>query len=348
LLPRLPRLIDYDLPHDVNNILIVRLGAMGDIIHALPAVTAMKQGFPGAQITWVVEPRWAPLLAPHKASKDKSGKSLVDRIVLFHRHRPATWHQTRRELRERHFDLAVDFQGLVKSALVAHFARPERIAGFAPGVVRERIASWFYSTCVNTAAIHVVDQALDLAAGAAGVQAGALASAQMPAYSFSLPPGAPEGVLPDQPFALACPSAGWTSKQWPLEHYEILARMLRDRLGMPLVLNGAPGTLAELGWAVRHESGIPGLIDATRRAALVIGVDSGPLHLAAALNKSGVAIFGPTDPARNGPRGGDFHVFRAEGVSTTHRRGEAIDPSMRAIAPDQVFAALAARVGCHA
>ena len=97
-----------------------------------------------------------------------------------------------------------------------------------------------------------------------------------------------------------------------------------------------------------HESGIPGLIDATRRAALVIGVDSGPLHLAAALNKSGAAVFGPTDPVRNGPYGGDFEVFRVSGARTTHRRGTSIDPSMRAITPEQVFAALATRVSCHA
>ena len=124
--------------------------------------------------------------------------------------------------------------------------------------------------------------------------------------------------------------------------------MLRERLNMPMVLNGPPGFMQPVAWAVRHESGVSGLIDATRRAALVIGVDSGPLHLAAALQKSGAAIFGPTDPARNGPRGGDFQVFRADGVKTTHRRGDAIDSSMRAIAPEQIFAALAARMNCHA
>jgi heptosyltransferase-1 len=233
--------------------------------------------------------------------------------------------------------------------LVAYFADPERIFGFGPGVVRERSASWFYSTCVATSATHVVDQVLDLAAGATGTRADA--GVQNALQAFPLPSGAPEGALPEQPFVLACPFAGWTSKQWPLENYEALSRMIRERLGMPLVLNGAPGGLGEIpndGWAVRHESGIPGLIDATRRAAFVVGVDSGPLHLAAALNKSGVAIFGPTDPARNGPRGGDFKIFRAEGVATTHRRGDAIDPSMLAITPEQVFAALAARVGCHA
>jgi heptosyltransferase-1 len=306
---------------------------MGDIIHALPGAAFLKQSFPGAHISWVVEPRWAPLLTDN---------GLVDRVVLFHRNEPGTWNRTRQELRDVRYDLAVDFQGLIKSALVAHFAEPERIVGFGPARIRERPAGWFYSTRVDTSAVHVVDQALDLAAAAAGV--GAVRAAQV----FPLPSGAQEGTLPEMPFVLACPLAGWTSKQWPLEYYETLAGMIRTRLHMPMVLNGAPGSLPDVSWALRHESGIAGLIDATRRAALVIGVDSGPLHLAAALGKSGIAVFGPTDPARNGPRGGDFEVFRTGAVTTTHRRGDAIDPSMRAITPDQVFAAVAARVGCHA
>jgi heptosyltransferase-1 len=318
------------LPRDVNNILIVRLGAMGDIIHALPAAAALRASYAAAHMTWVTGANWIPLL---------EGSGIVDRIVPFHRNEPGTWLETRRELRQRSYDLAVDFQGLIKSALVAHFAGPERIVGYDAATVRERPASWFYSTCVGTNSAHVVDQALDLAVGA---------GAEKPtAITFPLPAGTPEGLLPDRPFALACPLAGWTSKQWPLEHYEKLAGMLHARMNMPLVINGAPGSLPDVDWAVRHESGIAGLIDATRKAALVIGVDSGPLHLAAALNKSGAAIFGPTDPARNGPRGGDFQVFRAEGVITTHRRGDTIDPSMREIVPERVFAALAARVGCH-
>ena len=326
-------MIDYSLPRDVNNILIVRLGAMGDIVHALPGAAFLKQSFPSAHISWVVEPKWASLV---------TGNGLVDRVVLFHRNQPGTWNRTRQELRDVRYDLAVDFQGLIKSALVAHFAAPERIVGFGPGRVRERPAGWFYSTRVDTTALHVVDQALDLAAAAAGT------SAVRSAQAFPLPAGTPEGTLPDGPFVLACPLAGWTSKQWPIEYYETLAGMIRARLHMPMVLNGAPDSLPKASWAERHQSGIAGLIDATRRAALVIGVDSGPLHLAAALGKSGVAVFGPTDPARNGPRGGDFEVFRASGIVTTHRRGDAIDPSMRAITPEQVFAALAARVGCHA
>lgn len=301
---------------------------MGDIIHALPGAASLKHSFPEARVTWVVEPRWVPLL---------DGNGFVDRIVVFRRDDPLSWRRTKDELRAGHYDLAVDFQGLTKSALIAHLARPERIAGFGSRVVRERPAGLFYSTRVQSSAVHVVDQALDLAAGAGATNL---------VRVFPLPQGVPEGRLPDVPFTLASPLAGWASKQWPLEYYERLAAMLRQKLGLPLVLNGPPGTVSAVPGTLPHESGIPGLIDATRRAALVIGVDSGPLHLAAALNKSGVAIFGPTDPVRNGPYGGDFQVFRTPGAHTTHRRGTAIDPSMRAITPEQIFAALASRVNC--
>jgi heptosyltransferase-1 len=303
---------------------------MGDIIHSLPGAASLKHSFPEARITWVVQPQWVPLL---------EGNGFVDRIVVFSRKDPGSWKRTRDELRSERYDLAVDFQGLLKSALIAHLARPERIAGFGRGVVRERPAGLFYSARVASKSVHVVDQALDLAAGA---------GASNLVRAFPLPPGKPEGRLPDGPFALASPLAGWGSKQWPLEYYQKLGALLRQKLGMPLVLNGAPGSVPAVEGTLVHESGISGLIDATRRAALVVGVDSGPLHLAAALNKSGAAIFGPTDPLRNGPYGGDFEVFRTPGVRTTHRRNAEIDPSMRSIDPERVFAALEARVGCPA
>jgi heptosyltransferase I len=303
---------------------------MGDIIHSLPGAASLRHSFPGARVTWVVEPQWIPLL---------EGNGFVDRLVVFRRDRPGSWGRTKAELREEHYDLAVDFQGLTKSALIAHLARPEKIVGFGSGVVRERPAGLFYSTRVPSKSVHVVDQALDLAAGAGATNL---------VRVFPLPAGKAEGRFPDTPFALASPLAGWTSKQWPLEYYERLGGMLREKFGMPLVLNGAPGTVPAVKGTLVHESGVAGLIDATRRATVVIGVDSGPLHLAAALNKSGVAIYGPTDPVRNGPYGGDFEVFRIAAAETTHRRGTTIAASMRAIQPEQVFTALAARVNAHA
>ena len=314
----------------MKNILILRLGAMGDIIHSLPGAASFKHSFPDSEITWVVEPKWAPLL---------KGNGFVDRLVLFRRDEPGSWRNTLAELRARRYDLAIDFQGLFKSALIAHLARPERLAGFGPGVVRERPAGLFYSARIPSAAVHVVDQGLDLAAGA---------GAQHLIRSFPLPKGHAEGRLPEGPFALASPLAGWRSKQWPIEYYERTATLLRQKLGLPLVLNGVPGALPDIAVTLRHESGIAGLIHATRRASVVIGVDSGPLHLAAALAKCGVAIYGPTDPARNGPYGGDFQVFRMPGVRTTHKRGTSVDSSMRAITPEQIFPAIEARLGCHA
>jgi len=318
------------LREETKNILIVRLGAMGDIIHSLPGAASLKYSFPAARVSWVVSPQFAPLL---------EGNGFVDRLIIFRRNEPGSWKRTKDELRAEHYDLAVDFQGLTKSAVIAHLARPERLAGFGATALRERPAGLFYSTRVKSGAIHVVDQALDLAAGA---------GAKHLVRAFPLPPGKPEGTLPEGPFVLASPLAGWTAKQWPLEYYERLAAMVRQQLGMVLVLNGVPGTVPSVPGTLKHESGILGLIDATRRAALVVGVDSGPLHLAAALNKAGAAIFGPTDPVRNGPYGGDFQVFRMPGARRTHRRGTVIDASMRAISPEQVFPALAARIGCHA
>jgi heptosyltransferase-1 len=301
---------------EIGNILVIRLGAMGDIVHALPAVATLKHNYPGWQLTWAVEPRWAPLL---------EGNPFIDRLVFIQRDSFRSFRESWRDLRGDRYDFAVDFQGLLKSALTATFARPRRIYGFHQSQIRERAAGLFYSDKTVSHAAHVVDRNLDLAAAA-----GAAAALKR----FWLPAGAPEGELPKGDFVLASPFAGWQSKQWPVAHYLVLAARVRDELGMTLVLNGPRGS------GLAHISGLPGLIDATRRAAAVIGVDSGPLHIAAALGKPGVAIFGPTDPARNGPYGDSLKVLRAPSAETTYKRGVSIDPAMRAISPETVFEVL--------
>jgi len=307
-------------------ILVVRLGAMGDIVHALPAVRALKLGHRDTPLTWVVEPKWAPLLEQNP---------FVDRVLLLRRDSLRGLLATRRALVESSYRMAVDFQGLLKSALVAVAARPGRIYGFDASQVRERAAALFYRRRVSSSAVHVVDRNLDLAAAAGGDCTGPPV--------FPLPPGCPEGDLPDGEFVLASPLAGWASKQWPLAHYRALAARLADELAIPLVLNGPPGArFGEIAPAVAHYSALPGLIHATRRAAAVLGVDSGPLHLAAALSKPGVAIFGPTDPARNGPYGHSLQVLRSAAAVTTYKRGASIDESMQNISPGEVFDTLRA------
>jgi heptosyltransferase-1 len=153
-----------------------------------------------------------------------------------------------------------------------------------------------------------------------------------------LPAGSVEGDLPETEFVLASPLAGWRGKQWPMDSYEALGERLQTELGMPLVLNLPSGSSAR----GAYNSTVAGLIHATRCAAAVVGVDSGPMHLAAAVGKPGVAIFGPTDPARNGPYGDSIRVLRDAAASTTYKRSDEIDESMRRITPDHVFEELRA------
>lgn len=208
---------------------------MGDIVHALPAVATLHRGFPGSQITWVVESRWAPLL---------EGNPFVDRVVLFDRRTAAGLRRAWRELRAQRLDFAVDFQGLIKSALVASAARTDRIFGLNRWAAREPLASVFYSNPVASHAAHRVDRNLELAAAAGAPEA---------VHASPLPPGRAEGSLPDT-FVLASPLSGWRSKQWPLDFYARLAARLRREAGLPLVLNGPPAEREALGggWRTRY------------------------------------------------------------------------------------------------
>jgi len=301
-------------------ILVLRLGALGDVVAALPAVASLKHSIPHSKITWVIEPRWRPLL---------EGNPYIDSVMCLERRTFSGLRKAWRDLRAARFDLAVDFQGLIKSALVAAIARPERIFGFSAAYARESPASWFYSTKVQIRSYHAVERNLDLAAAA---------GASSILRTFPLPAGVPEGHLPESDFVLASPLAGWGAKQWPMENYTKLAASLQRECGLKLVLNAAEPIRVE--GTESHVSGLSGLIHATRRAVAVIGLDSGPMHLAAALGKPGVAIYGPTDPARHGPYGGTFTVLRSPSAVTTYRRSSDPDRSMRAITPDQVFTAL--------
>ena len=232
-------------------ILVVRLGAMGDIIHSLPAAASLKHSFPGSHLTWLVEPQWAALL---------EGNPFVDRVVLLRRRSLAGLFESWRTLRSSAYSFAVDFQGLLKSALAAASARPERIFGFHQSQLREPLAALFYSGKILSRATHVVEKNLDLAAGAGA--SGLL-------HTFPLPPGQPEGDLPNGDFVLASPLAGWRSKQWPIEHYQALAARLLRELGVPLVLNLPPHALPpqavfaganEGNAALLQASSLPGLI----------------------------------------------------------------------------------------
>lgn len=312
-------------------ILIVRLGAMGDVIHALPAAATLKQNFPASRIAWAIEPKWSALL-------DRN--PYIDRVLTIDRRSWTGIRTAARALTGARFDLAVDLQGLIKSAVVTRLSRAPRRVGFHRSQAREPLAARFYTVEKHTASAHIVDRYLELAQAA---------GAERLFREFPIPPGAPEGELPPGRFVLACPLAGWVSKQWPLEYYETLARLLQAD-GATLVVNGPPGaraTLERIQGAHVHLSGINGLIDATRRASAVVGADSGPLHLAAALAKPGVALFGPTDPTRNGPYCATMTVLRDPHAVTTYQRGATIGAGMRSITPAMVWDALRIRMEFH-
>jgi heptosyltransferase-1 len=307
-------------------ILVIRLSAMGDIIHTLPAVTTLKKSFPDRRIAWLVAPRWAPLL---------EGNPYINEIVLLDRRNLPQAVETLRRVRALNAELAFDFQGLFQSALAGRLARPKALFGFARTVAREPLASALYTHSIPVKGPHRVQRAVQLAqaAGAGNVD-----------FCAWLPSGAPEGELPVAPFVLANAFAGWSGKEWPLESFGMLGSLL-NREGLKLVLNVTAQQsekLKALSNVVVHVSGLQGLLYATRRASAVVGLDSGPLHVAAALNKPGVGLYGPTDPALTGPFGGSMMVLRADDVETTYKRHGEIHHSMREISPQQVLEALLA------
>ena len=312
-------------------ILVVRLGAMGDVLHALPAVASLKQSFPSHRVQWAVAPKWIPLL---------EGNPSIDVVVPVSRQGISNLSGSWQRLRLIRPELAIDFQGLIQSAVVGRLSRPGILFGFAKDAVRERPAAFLYTRRVSPSGAHVVEKNLELAQAAGATQR---------THETWIPPGIEEGTLPPGGFVLTNPFAGWMGKQWPLENYGELGARLRSE-GLELVAN-VPAQRAEELTALpnvrAHVSSLSGLIWATRKASAIVGLDSGPLHLAAALRKPGVGLFGPTDPARNGPYGGTISVVRAPDSVTTYKRSDEIHPSMRAITVDEVLEALLHSMARH-
>jgi heptosyltransferase-1 len=350
----------------LERLLIVRLGSMGDIIHALPAATLLRRAFPPATLGWMIEERWAALLcAPGTsyAGPRSAGRPLVDAVHVLNtlgwRSAPfsgRTWKDVAgawRELRASQYELTVDFQGAVRTALMARWTGAEACIGLERP--REHAASLFYTHTLETQGRHVIEQNVALAAAIAGVPA------EVPAVEFPVDPLAEEscerrlrlhGV---RQFAILNPGAGWEGKQWPPERYGEVARGVAG-MGLRCLLNFGPGeeelartaAAASAGAAEAVPSSVSELIAFSRRAQLFIGGDTGPMHLAAALGVPVVALFGPTSPARNGPYGTRSIVLRSALSSSTESAERAAarssrkrpDPGLLAITSQEVLAAV--------
>jgi len=359
-------------------LLILRLGSMGDVIHALPAVTVLRTRWPGVEIGWAIEERWAELLcAPRRGASVGEGyadaygrspeKPLVDRVHLVntrtwrsHLFSGETWRYMRatmQELRQRHYEVALDFQGAWKSAAVGLVSgAPMRIGFQNP---RENAASVLYTRRIARRGAHVVEQNLSLISALTGLEGGdrnqenALRE-PLPVPELPREPGherwAEEELgrrgLGEQDFAMLNPGAGWGAKCWPPERYAELAQGLRD-MGMPSLINFGPGEepvvraveAAARGTARAFQYSISELVALMRRARIFVGGDTGPMHLAAALGVPVVGIFGPTDPARNGPYGTRAVVLRSPESVTNHSRRAPTDGTMLSITPSMVLKA---------
>lgn len=338
-----------------RRVLIVRVGAMGDVLHAMPAVAALRQRKPEWTIGWVVEPRWLPLLQAARMGSEPE-RPVVDEIYLAATREwkkrpvaPETLRKIaalRRELREGRFDLCVDMQGSIRSAVIGKMAAAQEFAG--PMEPREGPARWLYGRSVPVRAAHVIEQGCELLGGAAGV---ALEPAAM---GFFVPEDVEREcdamlrrLLPGgERFALAAPTAGWGAKQWPAERFGAVAAEL-GRRGYRTLVN-ATGEDDPVALRVARTSGgcavaapvdLPHLIALTRRAGVVIAGDTGPLHLAAAMGRPVVALFGPTDPARNGPYGTRARVLRHGGERRDHRRLAEPEAGLLAITVEEVVRA---------
>jgi heptosyltransferase-1 len=328
--------------HGFDRILIVRLSAMGDIIHTLPAAVALREAFPHATLGWLIEERWAELLCtlryPRSGPRSPQ-RPLVDRVhavnlagwrrALFSFHTLQQMTAGLSELRGIHYDAVIDFQGAVRSGLLARWSGAPVVYGDAQP--RENAASMFYTRNVllRGNGTHVVQHALALAREA--VPDAVTATTAAAPVELPVDPDADikiAGLIASaRDFVILNPGAGWGAKMWPAERYAQVAKELAKN-GLSSLINYGPGE-EDLAAAVEAASGgaarriscsVSELIALTRRARLLIGGDTGPMHLAAALKIPVVAIFGPTNPARNGPFSTQSIVLRSASSLTDHTR----------------------------
>lgn len=271
-------------------ILVLRLSALGDVIHTVPAVALLK---PVADVAWVVEAPYAELV------EIVSGVAAIPvRLKRWSRAPISSWSEARSTLRRmRGFDVAVDFQGLIKSAGLAWLSRAPMRAGFDRSALREKQAGWFMNRHVPVdQSRHVVDWNRQLAEALTGN----VRPAEERWRDF---PADPEGKVAAYAGRIVLlPGAGRADKRWPVERFREIVARYRGRT----IVAWGPGErdLAEaIGGDVAPQTNLRELAALLGRAGVVVGGDTGPLHLAAALGTRVVGLYGPTDPRRNGPYG---------------------------------------------
>lgn len=323
-----------------SRILIVRLGALGDLVHTLPVVPALLAAMPTVEIHWLVDARYAALTALVEG---------VDRWIV--------WEAPRIRgdrgllavtsfLRAQRYDAAFDLQGLMKSAVLARCSGATRVIGFPSAHLREKAASWFYSEQPDIGRVsHVIDRQLGLLCAVGLSHAPRL----FPLRIESTPAADSVTQLAEgRPFALLIPGAGWPNKEWGPDRFGALASAMASRWGWAPIVTWGPHEQALAEEVVHASNGSARLAPPTnvadlaalaRAATVVVGGDTGPVHLSEAAGGRVVCVLGPTDPARNGPAlPGSGFVSRFEGCECRYARScRRANPCIATISVEEVL-----------
>lgn len=326
--------------------LIVRLGSLGDVIHGVPVVGALRQRFPDASIEWAVDRRYVELLALVRG---------LDRtIAVDTRGALSRLAATIADLRRGDYACAFDLQGLLKSAVLARLAGARKTVGFTRAHLRERAAALFYSDAIEPRGAHVIEKNLSLLA---------VVGIERPAVSFPIDvprTTASDAVTTRFPdgYAVVNPGAAWPNKRWPPERFGAVAQALRERIAVPSIVLWGPGE-ERLATAVVDASRgaaqlsppttIVDLFAIARGARLIVSGDTGPLHVAAAVGTPVVALFGPTRAERNGPWSpDDVSISRTHMCACIYeRRCRRQVPCIDDISVADVVRAIEQRVSAH-
>jgi ADP-heptose:LPS heptosyltransferase len=330
--------------------LLLRLSAIGDIVHALPMLSALHRH--GWQAAWLAEPPGRALLDGHPYLWHLAAVPSARRFSV------AQARAAVRELREKRYDLAVDVQGLWKSAVWGRLSGARRLVGYAGAARVEPLSSLLLHERVAppAGAVHVIDENLALlrAAGIEAVGTREFAFPDTRAQAQEVEAAlAVAGVAPGT-FAILNAGGGWPEKLWPAERYGVLARGLRER-GLAALVTWGPGeealadrVVAASGGAARRcfPTDLRQFLELARRARVMVAADTGPLHIACAVGTSVVGIYGPTDPARNGPFSPDDVVVRRHGPADPRHRGrfQVTPRDMAAITANEVLEAVDRRL----
>ena len=328
--------------------LVVRLGSLGDIVHTFPAVAALRESFPKAEIVWLTHPRWKDLV---------ESSELATEIWEVETRSYASVRDVVRRIRKREFTAAIDCQGLWKSAALPFLGRVPRRIGFSSHSVREFGVPLLYTDRVRCARAHVAEQNGELSQRAGARNDVGPFRLSVPSLQEVFALQLLRGFGIDR-YVVLSPAGGWRSKCWPPERYGALCQQIYANLGMRCVLNQGPGE-EECIAAVKAASGeaapiacnssLHQLMVFLRNALCVVAGDTGPLHLAVALGTPVVALFGPTDPVRNGPYriacdSVKDIVLRSPQAVTTYKRGNQPDPSLLELDVASVFDAVRKQV----